>query len=312
MRGAAEIARRMGAGSVADVEPEGQTSPILVNDVSHAYLQGADGTPLETLINVSLEVQKGELVCLIGPSGCGKSTLLNIIGGLVRPTAGEVKIGGGAIRGPTPRQVAYVFQDNSLFPWNTIRDNIKVALEFQGVPGDERQARAEEALEAVGLLDFAGYYPHQLSGGMKQRASLARALSLKTDNLLMDEPFAALDEQTRMYLGEELSSLLAKANKTIIFVTHSLSEAVFLADRVVVMTARPAAIKATIDVRQAHPRDPAFMTSTEFSELRNRLYALLREEIHKTVGGMVGDAATRSRRREIVSDAAAQIAQSKR
>jgi ABC-type nitrate/sulfonate/bicarbonate transport system, ATPase component len=158
-----------------------------------------------------------------------------------------------------------------------------------------------EAIEAVGLTDFANNYPHQLSGGMKQRASLARALSLRTDILLMDEPFAALDEQTRTYLGEELSVLLATTNKTIALVTHSLSEAVFLADRVVVMTARPAEIKATIEVKAAHPREPSFTTSSAFSDLRNELYALLRDEIEKTVGGFVGKAAARDRERRAVA-----------
>ena len=184
-----------------------------------------------------------------------------------------------------------------MFPWNTILDNVKVALEFQGVPEHERLGRAEEALEAVGLTEFRNHYPHQLSGGMKQRASLARALSLKTDIILMDEPFAALDEQTRLYLGEELSILLANSNKTIILVTHSLAEAVFLADRIAVMTARPAAIKAIIDVSEDHPRDPAFMASSRFADYRNGLYALLRAEIEKTVGGFVGSAAARDRTR---------------
>jgi len=246
-------------------------------------------------------VRKGELLCLIGPSGCGKSTLLNIIGGLVAPIDGEVRVNGHPVHGPTPREIAYVFQENTLFPWNTILDNITVGLEFQGVPAAERRERAMDAIEAVGLTDFANNYPHQLSGGMKQRASLARALSLRTDILLMDEPFAALDEQTRTYLGEELSVLLATTNKTIILVTHSLSEAVFLADRVVVMTARPAEIKATIEVKAAHPREPSFTTSSAFSDLRNELYALLRGEIEKTVGGFVGKAAARDRERRAVA-----------
>ena len=167
----------------------------------------------------------------------------------------------------------------------------------------ERHRRAMEAIEAVGLTEFANNYPHQLSGGMKQRASLARALSLQTDILLMDEPFAALDEQTRTYLGEELSVLLATTNKTIILVTHSLSEAVFLADRVVVMTARPASIKATIDVKEQHPREPEFMASPRFAELRNELYSHLRAEIEKTVGGFVGKAAARDRQRRGVVEA---------
>jgi NitT/TauT family transport system ATP-binding protein len=269
---------------------------VSIKNVKHFYTR-PDGSRVETLNDVSLDIRKGELLGLIGPSGCGKSTLLNIIGGLVSPTSGEVKVQGKAIHGPSPKQIAFVFQENTLFPWNTILDNIKVALEFQGVPSSERQKRAMKAIEAVGLADFANNYPHQLSGGMKQRASLARALSLETDILLMDEPFAALDEQTRMYLGEELSALLATTNKTIILVTHSLSEAVFLADRVVVMTARPASIKATIEVPEPHPRDPDFMTSSRFADDRNALYGHLRSEIEKTVGGFVGKAAARDRQR---------------
>ncbi len=269
---------------------------ISVASVSHAYSRPDEGV-VKTLNSVSLDVHKGELLCLIGPSGCGKSTLLNIIGGLASPTAGEVRVNGHPVRGPVPKEIAYVFQENTLFPWNTILDNITVALEFQGVPVAERQNRAREAIEAVGLAEFANNYPHQLSGGMKQRASLARALSLQTDILLMDEPFAALDEQTRTYLGEELSVLLAATNKTIVLVTHSLSEAVFLADRVVVMTARPAEIKATIDIKAGHPREPSFTASPEFSDLRTEIYALLRDEIEKTVGGFVGRAAARDRER---------------
>jgi NitT/TauT family transport system ATP-binding protein len=273
---------------------------ITVANVSHAYARPDDGV-VKTLSGISLGVRKGELLCLIGPSGCGKSTLLNIIGGLVAPTVGEIRINGHPVHGPTPKEIAYVFQENTLFPWNTILDNIKVGLEFQGVPAAERQSRAQEAIEAVGLADFANNYPHQLSGGMKQRASLARALSLQTDILLMDEPFAALDEQTRTYLGEELSVLLATTNKTIVLVTHSLSEAVFLADRVVVMTARPAEIKATIEVAAGHPREPKFTTSPEFAALRNELYTLLRGEIEKTVGGFVGKAAARDRERRAIA-----------
>jgi len=273
---------------------------IAVATVSHAYARPDEGA-VKTLNAVSLGVRKGELLCLIGPSGCGKSTLLNIIGGLVVPTDGEVRVNGHPVHGPTPKEIAYVFQENTLFPWNTILDNIMVGLEFQGVPAVERRERAMDAIEAVGLTDFANNYPHQLSGGMKQRASLARALSLRTDILLMDEPFAALDEQTRTYMGEELSVLLATTNKTIVLVTHSLSEAVFLADRVVVMTARPAEIKATIEVRAAHPREPSFTTSSAFSDLRNELYALLRSEIEKTVGGFVGNAAARDRERRAVA-----------
>lgn len=261
---------------------------VSIKGVSHAYGDVRNGSLVETLDDVTLDVRRGELLALIGPSGCGKSTLLNIIGGLVEAGTGSVSVNGKPVRGPTPDQIAFVFQENTLFPWNSVVENIMVALEFQGVPRTERKDRADDALAMVGLLDFAGHYPHQLSGGMKQRASLARALSLHTDILLMDEPFAALDEQTRMYLGEELSGLLSRTNKTIIFVTHSLAEAVFLADRVVAMTARPAAIKSVIEVPESHPRDPEFMTSQQFTNWRNELYSLLREEIQKTVGGLNG------------------------
>jgi len=154
---------------------------------------------------------------------------------------------------------------------------------FQGVPRSEHEARAKLSLEAVGLADFADHYPAQLSGGMRQRAALARALSLKTDILLMDEPFGALDEQTRMILGEDLSVLLARTEKTIVFVTHSLGEAVFLADRVAVFSARPGTVKKIIRVDEPHPRKPEFVTSEKFTELRNELYALLHDEIRKTV-----------------------------
>jgi NitT/TauT family transport system ATP-binding protein len=162
-------------------------------------------------------------------------------------------------------------------------ENVVVGMIFQGVPRTEREARARHALEAVGLKDFMQHYPGQLSGGMRQRAALARALSLETDILLMDEPFGALDEQTRMILGEDLSVLLASAGKTIVFVTHSLGEAVFLADRVAVFSARPGTIKNILDVNEPHPRNPDFVTSEKFAKLRNELYALLHDEIRKAM-----------------------------
>ena len=182
-----------------------------------------------------------------------------------------------------PREIAYVFQENALFPWSTVIENVRLGMMFQGVGRVEREARARKSLEAVGLADFADHYPGQLSGGMRQRAALARALSLETDILLMDEPFGALDEQTRMVLGEDLSVLLARTEKTIVFVTHSLGEAVFLADRVAVFSARPGTIKAIIAVEEPHPRKPAFMTSEKFTRLRNQLYGLLHDEIRKAV-----------------------------
>jgi len=245
---------------------------------------------------LTLEVRENEALSLVGPSGCGKTTLLRCIDGLTPLTKGRICVLGKEGEGPVP-EVAMVFQHFGLFPWMTVQDNVAYGLRIRGVGKEERLEKAQENIDMVGLQAFEKSYPYQLSGGMQQRVGLARALTMEPEVLLMDEPFAALDEQTRMYLGEEFSRLLAATNKTIVFVTHSLSEAVFLADRVVVMTARPASIKATIDVPLGHPRDPDFMTSPSFSEKRNELYSLLRDEIQKTVGGLVGNAAERDRSR---------------
>ena len=267
---------------------------IRIRNVSHHFGEEGDPQRVVALRGATLEVARGELLCLIGPSGCGKSTLLNIAGGLVAPSEGTVEIGETPVSGPLPREVAYVFQENALFPWNTVAENVKLGMLFQGVPEAEREARAMSALEAVGLAEFARHFPDQLSGGMRQRAALARALSLQTGILLMDEPFGALDEQTRMILGEDLSVLLAEHRKSIIFVTHSLGEAVFLADRVAAFSARPGTIKKIIEVDEPHPRRPAFATSAKFHALRDELYSLLHDEIRKTVSELALGRASRA------------------
>jgi NitT/TauT family transport system ATP-binding protein len=256
---------------------------IRVRNVSHRFGEPGDPRHVQALLDTSLDVQRGELLCLIGPSGCGKSTLLNVIGGLTTPSTGSVTVFGKTVRGPMPRDLSFIFQENALFPWNTVLENVVLGMTFQGVPASERAGRARRALEAVGLGEFGTHYPSQLSGGMRQRAALARALSLQTEILLMDEPFGALDEQTRMVLGEDLSILLAHSKKTIVFVTHSLGEAVFLADRVAIFSARPGTIKEVIPVDEQHPRSPSFMTAAKFHGLRDKLYGLLHEEIRKTI-----------------------------
>ncbi len=256
---------------------------VRIKGVSHQFGEEGDERYVPALLDASLDVARGELLCLIGPSGCGKSTLLNIVGGLLVPNSGTVEVGDQLVRAPLPHEIAFVFQENALFPWSTVIDNVKLGMLFQGVPKDKHEERARASLEAVGLADFANHYPGQLSGGMRQRAALARALSLDTGILLMDEPFGALDEQTRMILGEDLSVLLARTGKTIVFVTHSLGEAVFLADRVAVFSARPGTNKKVIDVDEPHPRKPEFMTSDKFTCTRNELYSLLHDEIRKAV-----------------------------
>jgi NitT/TauT family transport system ATP-binding protein len=263
----------MGAGDAA----------IRIRNVSHRFGEEDEARNVRALLDTTFDIARGELLCLIGPSGCGKSTLLNIIGGLLTPTAGTVEVLGKQVAGPLPQDIAFVFQEHALFPWNTVRENVDLGMRFQGVARAERAERARASLQAVGLADFSDHYPAQLSGGMRQRAALARALSLQTDILLMDEPFGALDEQTRMILGEDLSVLLAATRKTIVFVTHSLGEAVFLADRVAVFSARPGTIKKVIAVDEPHPRKPEFATSQKFTTLRNELYALLHDEIRKTM-----------------------------
>ena len=256
---------------------------VRIRNVSHQFGEAGDAQFVRALAHTSLDIARGELLCLIGPSGCGKSTLLNVVGGLMTPSSGTVEVAGKPVRGPMPRDIAFIFQENALFPWNTVIENVRLGMLFQGVPKAAHETRAKKSLEAVGLAEFANHYPAQLSGGMRQRAALARALSLQTDILLMDEPFGALDEQTRMILGEDLSVLLSRTEKTIVFVTHSLGEAVFLADRVAVFSARPGTIKKIIKVDEPHPRNPEFVTSEKFTALRNELYALLHDEIRKTV-----------------------------
>ena len=256
---------------------------VRIEGVSQQFGEEGQAQHVKALLETTFDIRRGELLALIGPSGCGKSTLLNIVGGLLDPSTGRVEVGGKTVKGPMPKDIAYVFQENALFPWNTVIENIKLGMLFQGVPKSEHEGRARQSLQAVGLAGFPDHYPGQLSGGMRQRAALARALSLDTPVLLMDEPFGALDEQTRMVLGEDLSILLSQTQKTIVFVTHSLGEAVFLADRVAVFSARPGRIKEVISVDEPHPRNPEFMTAPKFTTLRNRLYELLHDEIRKTV-----------------------------
>ena len=260
-------------------------SPIAISVRNVTQRYGEPGAPHTVLAldNVSLDIRRGEFLCLLGPSGCGKSTLLNIIGGLIKPTEGTVLVHDAMVHGPLPDRVAFVFQESTLFPWYKVAENFGIAFKYRGVARSEWRDRTMTALKSVGMADFIDHYPSQLSVGMRQRVNLARGIASGTEILLMDEPFAALDEQSRMVLGEDLSMLLAEAGKTIVFVTHSLAEAVFLSDRIALMTARPGRIKTIIDVDEPHPRLPAFMLHPRFSELRNACYASLRDEIRQAM-----------------------------
>jgi len=246
---------------------------IAIEGVTKRYLTTSG--PVEALRDVSLAIGESEFCTLIGPSGCGKSTLLGMLGGLVAPDAGRLLIDGAPVKGPDPRRVATVFQDPGLFPWRTALENVELGLELQGVAAARRRRVAEELLSPLGLAGFAGKYPRELSGGMKQRVAIGRALAIDAKILLMDEPFGALDEQTRLLMGEWLLDIWRRTRKTVIFVTHSLHEALFLSTRVAVMTAPPGRIKAVLELPMEYPRS---MESPEMVALRVKLWSEIREE----------------------------------
>jgi len=214
---------------------------------------------------LDLEVRKGEFVSLLGPSGCGKSTALRLIAGLNAPTSGTVRISRSAAEVSGRHPVGFVFQEPTLMPWSSVRDNVRLPLRLARVPAEEANVRIGDALAQMGLADFADAYPRELSGGMKMRVSLARALVTDPDILLMDEPFAALDEITRFRLNNDLLSLWRNLRKTVIFVTHSVFESVYLSQRVIVMTSRPGRISAEIGIATAEPRGEDFRTSADYA-----------------------------------------------
>lgn len=254
-------------------------SKIELRDVRKIYhtSQGA----IEALHDINLTVEEGEFLCLIGPSGCGKSTLLRILAGLYKQSAGEVKVD---INGAAARPVnAVVFQEYAIFPWRTVAENVSFGLEMRGVPKEQRKARTEGYLAKVGLTHFANHYPYQLSGGMKQRVALARAMANDPEILLMDEPFGALDAQTRAVLQQELLRIWEEEKKTVVYVTHSIEEAIILGDRVVLMTARPGKIKGIYKVELPRPRTFEVRTTPEYNRLANVLWKELVEEVNKAM-----------------------------
>lgn len=252
--------------------PRTTAAAMAAHGVKVAYGEGD-----ETLVfaDLTMEVQRGEFVSLIGPSGCGKSTLLHCLGGLLRPQTGTVTHLNKPIKKSNPRLAAFVFQDYSLLPWKNVIDNVSIGLKFEGVPRRERAEIAQEKLALMGLSEHGQKYPAELSGGMQQRVAVARALAMEPDTLLLDEPFGALDEQTRRRLGLEISTILTEQGKTVVLVTHSLDEALYWGDRVVVMGERTQGVIDVISVPGDRPRDLLFMTGEDFDAKRARLLRLI-------------------------------------
>ncbi|MDR7419765.1 MAG: ABC transporter ATP-binding protein [Armatimonadota bacterium] len=252
----------------------GNGMAIAVADLTKRFA-APEGEVLLALDQVSFAVRPNEFVSIIGPSGCGKTTLLQILDGLVRPERGEVLVHGSRVTGPGPDR-AMVFQDFALLPWATVLHNVAFPLEIRGVRREEREHRARQVIATVGLAGFEGYYPHALSGGMQQRVGLARALVVNPDTLLMDEPFGALDAQTRHELQDELLQLWQEHPKTVVLVTHDMEEAVYLSDRILVLTPRPGRIAREIVVPLARPRDVRVRRTAAFAELVENVWESLK------------------------------------
>lgn len=231
---------------------------------------------VEALHDLSLDFPRGQLTSLLGPSGCGKTTLLKIIAGLLPATSGAVTVNGQAVKGPGPDR-AFVFQDFALLPWATVLRNVAFGLELRGVDKSEREAIAEKYIKEVGLMGFEKSYPHELSGGMRQRVGLARALSVDAQVLLMDEPFSAVDEQTRRKFQEDLLNLVKHEDKTFIFVTHSIEEAVYVSDQVAILLPRPSRVSEIIKPRGFRDKDPnRIRRDSEYLDIVDRIWASLR------------------------------------
>lgn len=254
-------------------------TPVLAVDNLNKLYHPQGGGEVEALRDISFQVEKGEFISLIGPSGCGKSTLLEIVGGLRSKSSGRILLRGKQIEGVDP-SVKIVFQEDTTLPWRTTLGNVELGLEVRGVPRKERREKCLDMIRLVGLSGFEDRYPMELSGGMRQRVAIARTLVMRPEVLLMDEPFGALDEQTRLLLGDELLNIWAQLGQTVLFVTHSISEAVLLSDRVVVLTNRPGTIKNVINVDIERPRQ---LGEERVSRLVQRIWEMLRADSRSKV-----------------------------
>jgi len=252
---------------------------ITLKNISKVFTR--DERDVQALIDINIDVKEGEFLSIVGPSGCGKSTLLNIIAGLLRPTTGEISLDGQLLTGINTK-IGYITQKDNLLPWRTTRENIEIGLELRSVSRSERKSQAIELIDRVGLAGFEDHFPNELSGGMRKRASLARTLIYNPDVLLMDEPFSAVDAQTRLILENQLLELWSGTGNTIIFVTHDLEEAISLSDRVIVFSARPGTAKAVDSIPLARPRDTIKIRFNEdFIKIYERIWKDLEEEVGK-------------------------------
>ena len=259
---------------------------VEVKDFSLNY-ETIDGT-FPAVMNTDIHVEPGEFVSIVGPSGCGKSTLLNAVAGFLKPTTGTVTVDGESITGPSADR-GMVFQQYSLFPWKTVRENVEFGLKMRGMERTHRERAARTLLGLAGLEAFEKHYPDRLSGGMKQRVGIVRALATGPKVLLLDEPFGALDAQTRIIMQQILTNMWQRLKISVLFVTHDIDEAIFLSDRVYCMSARPGSIKSEIPIRLERPRQQSMIMSSEFLTLRRALMSLIREESVKAMGGEIND-----------------------
>ncbi|HLH24544.1 MAG TPA: ABC transporter ATP-binding protein [Chloroflexota bacterium] len=263
---------------------------LVLDDVRLTYRRPLDDSEFLALDAVSLAVAEGEFVAIVGPSGCGKSTLLLLINGLLHPTSGRILLNGRPVAAPGPDR-ALVFQEFALLPWRTVLHNVELGLEVIRKPAAARRELARENLRRVGLSAFERYYPHQLSGGMRQRVGIARALAVGPEVLLMDEPFGALDAQTRQIMGAELLRIWERDRKTILFVTHDIDESIYLADRVVVMSANPGRVLEVLPITLPRPRDFEARNSPAFVEYRRRIWERLEQEVRKSLAWQFSEVA---------------------
>jgi len=263
---------------------------VRLRAVDKVFVTGHPPAPLHALGPVDLDIKRGEFFAVVGPSGCGKSTLLELIAGLSRPTQGTIEFEGRPIGNEPPDGIGVVFQDDASLPWLNVSDNVAFGLRRSSLGGAERDERVRNALTLVGLSEFATAYPAQLSGGMRQRVCIARTLVMKPRLILLDEPFGALDQQTRLLMGDELLRLWRQTEATVFLITHALDEATMLADRIAVMSARPGRLVDFVETHWPRDRDSRIIQDSEFGAITARLWKTLREESIKTIGQKIGAA----------------------